>query len=176
MFILLQEGTNKSIQIMDLLKSEQDKLCMWLSVNPDYILDQCGDILSMNEFREVKKQSSALDKMRVLLKIILQKGGETCQSFTDILRQHQASYQQLQQLFNPNTAGKDLQGKFLDTALVCTAYTASEPQHALGFNYARITSFLLFLQIVIKFLIDSAAQVLMTIMNIYRVTRSNSGC
>lgn len=91
---------------MDKLKSEQDKLCLWLSADPDHILKQCGDMLSMNEFLEVQKQSSALDQMRVLLKTIILKGGETCQSFFDILRQHRAHYQQLEQLFSPNTEGK----------------------------------------------------------------------
>lgn len=153
---------------MDKLKSVQDKLCAGLSGDPDYILDQCGDILSVNEFREIQKQSSALDKMRVLLNIIIQKGEETCLRFIHILGQHKAHYHQLQRLFNPNTAGKDLPGK---RALVCTVYTASEPQHALGFNYARITSFL---QIVIEVLKDSATQVMMIV--IYRATRSNIIC
>lgn len=90
---------------MDMLKSEQERLCLWLKDDPDYILDQCGAILLMNDFKEVQKQNSALEKMRLLLKIIIQKGGDTCQSFVDILRQHQAHYRQLQQFFNPHTPG-----------------------------------------------------------------------
>ncbi|XP_040914001.1 uncharacterized protein LOC121194919 isoform X1 [Toxotes jaculatrix] len=90
---------------MDKLKSEQDRLCVWLSCDPDHILQQCGNILTMNEFLEVKNHSSALEKMRLLLKIIIEKGGNTCQSFLDILRQHQAHYPELQQLFSSNTQG-----------------------------------------------------------------------
>lgn len=91
--------------MMDKLKSEQDKLCKWLSSDPDYILNEFGDILSRNEFREVENQSDALDKMRMLLKIIIQKGSESCQSFWEILKEHQVHYPQVQQLFHPNTAG-----------------------------------------------------------------------
>uniref|UniRef100_A0A3Q1FCL8 CARD domain-containing protein n=1 Tax=Acanthochromis polyacanthus TaxID=80966 RepID=A0A3Q1FCL8_9TELE len=93
------------LQAMDKLKSEQNRLCSWLSEDPEYILEQCGDVLSMNEFREVQKQKCDLDKMRLLLKKIIHKGEETCQSFVDILRQHQAHYPQLQQYFNPHTQG-----------------------------------------------------------------------
>lgn len=102
-----------SLQMMDKLKSEQDKLCKWLSSDPDYILNECGDILSRNEFREVENQSDALDKMRMLLKIIIQKGSESCQSFWEILKEHQVHYPQVQQLFHPNTAGKALPVKSL---------------------------------------------------------------
>ncbi|XP_056245594.1 uncharacterized protein si:dkey-10c21.1 [Seriola aureovittata] len=90
---------------MDMLKSRQSQLCMWLSDDPDYILEQCEDMLSMKEFRDIQKQSSDLEKMRLLLKITIEKGRDTCQSFSDILRQHQAHYQQLQQLFSSNAQG-----------------------------------------------------------------------
>uniref|UniRef100_A0A3B4U090 CARD domain-containing protein n=1 Tax=Seriola dumerili TaxID=41447 RepID=A0A3B4U090_SERDU len=92
---------------MDMLKSKQSQLCMWLSADPDYILQQCVDMLSVKEFRDIQKQSSDLEKMRLLLKITIEKGRNACQSFSDILRQHQAHYQQLQQLFSPNAQGKD---------------------------------------------------------------------
>lgn len=80
---------------------------MWLSDDPDHILQECGNILSLNEFLAIHKQSSAYEKMRELLKIITEKGGDACQSFFDILRQNQACYPKLQQLFSPNTQGKD---------------------------------------------------------------------
>ncbi|XP_071338592.1 uncharacterized protein [Trachinotus anak] len=106
---------------MDKLQSEQDQLCMWLSDDPDYILDQCGDILSRNEFRQVEKQSSALEKMRALLKMIIEKGKDACQSFFDILRQHQAHYRQLQQLFSPKTQGSAARTVVADSGSVVTA-------------------------------------------------------
>ncbi|XP_035460554.1 uncharacterized protein LOC118283032 isoform X1 [Scophthalmus maximus] len=93
------------MKTMDKLKSEQDRLCMWLSDDPDHILQECGNILSLNEFLAIHKQSSAYEKMRELLKIITEKGGDACQSFFDILRQNQACYPKLQQLFSPNTQG-----------------------------------------------------------------------
>ncbi|XP_040914003.1 uncharacterized protein LOC121194919 isoform X2 [Toxotes jaculatrix] len=105
---------------MDKLKSEQDRLCVWLSCDPDHILQQCGNILTMNEFLEVKNHSSALEKMRLLLKIIIEKGGNTCQSFLDILRQHQAHYPELQQLFSSNTQGPPTPTVFADGNSVVT--------------------------------------------------------
>ncbi|XP_070694614.1 uncharacterized protein [Pempheris klunzingeri] len=105
----------------DKLKSGQDKICSWLSADPDHILKQCGEILSMNEFLEVQQQSSALDKTRVLLKIIIQKGGESCQTFFEILRQNQAHYQQLQQLFHPNTEESPTATVVADGSSVVTA-------------------------------------------------------
>ncbi|XP_035460555.1 uncharacterized protein LOC118283032 isoform X2 [Scophthalmus maximus] len=100
------------MKTMDKLKSEQDRLCMWLSDDPDHILQECGNILSLNEFLAIHKQSSAYEKMRELLKIITEKGGDACQSFFDILRQNQACYPKLQQLFSPNTQGNVI-GKVL---------------------------------------------------------------
>ncbi|XP_033473436.2 uncharacterized protein LOC117251341 isoform X1 [Epinephelus lanceolatus] len=108
---------------MDKLESAQHNLCMWLSSDPDYILEKCGDILSMNEFREVQRQSSALDKMKVLLKIIMQKGGDTPQYFLDILKQHQSHYQHVPQLFNPNTESSPTPTVFADGSSVVTART-----------------------------------------------------
>uniref|UniRef100_A0A665VFK8 CARD domain-containing protein n=1 Tax=Echeneis naucrates TaxID=173247 RepID=A0A665VFK8_ECHNA len=92
---------------MDKLKSKKERLCELLSRDPSYILEQCGDILSMNEFKEVQKQSSAPEKMSMLLKIIIEKGGDHCETFWDILRQHQNHYGQLPQLLCSSTQGKD---------------------------------------------------------------------
>lgn len=105
--------------------SEVDMLCLWLSSDPDYILDQCGDILTINEFREAQMQSSAVDKMRLLLKIIIKKGEDTAQCFLKILRQHQAHYPQLQQFFNPSVEGNDQFVIFLYTVVVFTAQTST---------------------------------------------------
>ncbi|XP_078142123.1 uncharacterized protein LOC144539851 [Centroberyx gerrardi] len=105
---------------MDTLKSMQDKLCMWLSSDPDYILDQCGDILTMNQFRQAKKPSSAGEKMRMLLQIIIEMGEDTCQRFYDILKQHQAHYQQLQQFFTDNAQGSCRPKVFADSNGVVT--------------------------------------------------------
>ncbi|XP_071382795.1 uncharacterized protein [Centroberyx affinis] len=105
---------------MDTLKSMQDKLCMWLSSDPEYILDQCGDILSRNQFRKVEQQSSAVEKMRMLLKIIIEMGEDTCQRFYDILKQHQAHYQQLQQFFADNAQGSCRPKVFADNNSVVT--------------------------------------------------------
>lgn len=88
-------------QAMERLKSERDRLCVWLSEDPDYIVAQCGDILSMNEWKEVEKQRSASEKVRVLLEIIINKGAEVCRSFMDVLQQNQDHYRQLQQFFSP---------------------------------------------------------------------------
>lgn len=106
---------------MDKLKSAEDKLCAWLSTDPDHILDQCGDILSRNEFRMVEKQSSASDQMRVLLQTIIQKGEKTCESFFDILKQQQGHYPQLQQLFKPDTAGSSTPTMYADGSSIVTA-------------------------------------------------------
>ncbi|KAL7384997.1 hypothetical protein ABVT39_013214 [Epinephelus coioides] len=108
---------------MDKLESAQHNLCMWLSSDPDYILEKCGNILLMTEFREVQRQSSALDKMKVLLKIIMQKGGDTPQHFLDILKQHQSHYQHVPQLFNPNTEGSPTPTVFADGSSAVTART-----------------------------------------------------
>ncbi|GLD61483.1 uncharacterized protein AKAME5_001329000 [Lates japonicus] len=43
--------------------------------------------------------------MRALMKIITEKGEGASQTFLSILKQHQARYQQLPQLFTPNTQG-----------------------------------------------------------------------
>lgn len=95
-----------SLQAMDRLKSEQHRLCECLSSDPEFLLSQCDGILLMKEYKEIEKQGSASEKTSVLLKIIIQKGEDTCQSFVDILRKHQAHYHQLQQFFNPVTQGK----------------------------------------------------------------------
>ncbi|XP_033990576.1 uncharacterized protein LOC117485976 isoform X1 [Trematomus bernacchii] len=86
---------------MKKLESVKARLCTWLSEDPDFILTKCGNILLMNEFREVQERSNALEKMEVLLSTIIKKGDDTCQSFLDILEENQAHYQQLKQLFNP---------------------------------------------------------------------------
>ncbi|KAM7407805.1 hypothetical protein PAMA_003526 [Pampus argenteus] len=106
------------MKTMDTLLSDVDKLCTWLSSDPDYILDQCGDILTRNEYKEVEKQSGALDKMETLLKI-MQKGEEKAQSFFEILKQHQAHYPQLQQFFKASE-GSSAPSQFADDNSVIT--------------------------------------------------------
>lgn len=59
--------------------------------------------------------------MRALLKIILQKGEDTAQCFYDILRQHQAHYPQLQQVFNSSAQGSATPTVFADDSSVVTA-------------------------------------------------------
>ncbi|XP_042349967.1 uncharacterized protein LOC121948634 [Plectropomus leopardus] len=103
---------------MDKLVSQKDKLPLWLSSDPDYILRQCGDILSMNEYFGVQTQGSPLDKMKALVKIIMQKEGGAPQRFLDILLQHQARYQQLQQFFNSNTEGSSKPTVFANSGSV----------------------------------------------------------
>ncbi|KAM4559418.1 uncharacterized protein PAE49_013832 [Odontesthes bonariensis] len=112
---------------MDKLRSEQDRLSIWLSSDPDYIFDQCGDILTMNECKEVQKQTNATEKMAKLLKIIIDKGGNTCQSFLDILRQNQGRYQQLQQFFNSPIHSSTTPTVFADknSAVTCRKFTSS---------------------------------------------------
>ncbi|XP_029386775.1 uncharacterized protein LOC115062285 [Echeneis naucrates] len=105
---------------MDKLKSKKERLCELLSRDPSYILEQCGDILSMNEFKEVQKQSSAPEKMSMLLKIIIEKGGDHCETFWDILRQHQNHYGQLPQLLCSSTQGSPAPTIFADSGSVVT--------------------------------------------------------
>ncbi|XP_029967326.1 uncharacterized protein LOC115402859 isoform X2 [Salarias fasciatus] len=96
---------------MERLKSEQSRLRAWLSEDPDHIVDQCGDILSMNQCKEVQKQTSASEKIRVLLEIIINKGEGTCQSFIDILELNRDHYRDLQQFFS------SAQGSFTPTVV-----------------------------------------------------------
>lgn len=103
---------------MDTLKSMQDNLCTWLSSKPDYIIEQCGNILTMNQFKEIKNQSNAEEKIRVLLRIIIEKGEDTCQRFCEVLKEHQAHYQQLQHFFN--TPGSHGPKVFADSNSVVT--------------------------------------------------------
>ncbi|XP_070771382.1 uncharacterized protein [Enoplosus armatus] len=56
--------------------------------------------------------------MRALLETIIEKGGESCRSFCEILRENQARYQPLQQLFHPNTAGSPAPTVFADNTSV----------------------------------------------------------
>lgn len=108
---------------MDKLKSVQDKLCLCLSTNPDFIIDKCGDILTRNESLKIEKQNSGLEKMRALMKIITGKGDDVCQTFLGILKQHQTRYEQLPQLF---TQGKDQSVKII--------ITSSDRQHHRGYD------------------------------------------
>ncbi|KAK2839505.1 hypothetical protein Q5P01_013245 [Channa striata] len=85
---------------LDKLTSGQDRLCEWLSEDSDHIIEQCDDILSLKEYKEIEKQTCPLKKMQVLLKIIIQKGEDTCQIFMDILKKNQEQYKQLQPFFN----------------------------------------------------------------------------
>ncbi|XP_028993126.1 uncharacterized protein si:dkey-10c21.1 [Betta splendens] len=79
---------------LDKLRKEQPRrLCELLSNDPDYILEECGDLLSMNEYRQIEKQTCALQKMNLLLSKVKQQE-ETCQSFDAILRKHGDHYQQ----------------------------------------------------------------------------------
>lgn len=88
-----------STKATDKLNSQLNRLCVWLSSDPEYILEHCGDILSVNEYKKVIKQSSGSEQMRELLEIIIQKGENTCQNFIDTLRKHQGHFSQLKQFF-----------------------------------------------------------------------------
>ncbi|XP_076731407.1 uncharacterized protein LOC101472163 isoform X2 [Maylandia zebra] len=88
-----------STKATDKLNSQLNRLCVWLSSDPEYILAHCGDILSVNEYKKVIKQSSGSEQMRELLEIIIQKGEDTCQNFIDTLRKHQGHFPQLKQFF-----------------------------------------------------------------------------
>ncbi|KAG7237044.1 hypothetical protein INR49_032871 [Caranx melampygus] len=90
---------------MDKLKSEQKRLCMWLSDDPDHIISQCEDILLMKDFREIEKQRDPREKVKVLLQIMIAKGKDACQSFLDILEKQQEHYEQLKQIFSPEVRG-----------------------------------------------------------------------
>ncbi|KAM9709575.1 uncharacterized protein ACNS7B_023829 isoform 2-T2 [Menidia menidia] len=105
---------------MDKLRSELDSLSVWLSEDPDYIIDECGDILTVNEYKEVKKQANASDKMKMLLNTIIDQGGDTCRSFLDILKKSQEHYPQLEQFFNPRSHGSN-PSVFADKSSVVTA-------------------------------------------------------
>ncbi|XP_026231572.1 uncharacterized protein LOC113172764 [Anabas testudineus] len=105
----------------DMLNAVKDRLWQWLSSDPGFILNHCERILFMNEYREIERQSSALEKMQLLLKIIIEKGDDSCQSFVDILRIHQAHYWQLQQFFKPNTQGSSSPTVVADGGSVVTA-------------------------------------------------------
>ncbi|KAF3842834.1 hypothetical protein F7725_001683 [Dissostichus mawsoni] len=50
---------------MEKLESDKARLCTWLSEDPDFILNKCGNILLMKEFLEVQKRSNALEKMEI---------------------------------------------------------------------------------------------------------------
>lgn len=91
-------------QATDKLNSQLNRLCVWLSSDPECILEHCGDILSVNEHKKVK-QSSGSEQMRELLEIIIQKGENTCQNFIDTLRKHQGHFPQLKQFFVTETEG-----------------------------------------------------------------------
>lgn len=92
-------------QATDKLNSQLNRLCVWLSSDPEYILEHCGDILSVNEYKKVIKQSSGSEQMRELLEIIIQKGEGTCQNFIDTLRKHQGHFPQLKQFFVTEAEG-----------------------------------------------------------------------
>lgn len=92
-------------QATDKLNSQLNRLRIWLSSDPKYILEHCGDILSVNENKKVIKQSSGSEQMRELLEIIIQKGEDICQNFIDTLRKHQGHFPQLKQFFVTEAEG-----------------------------------------------------------------------
>ncbi|CAI5656759.1 unnamed protein product [Oreochromis niloticus] len=94
-----------STKATDKLNSQLNRLCVWLSSDPEYILEHCGDILSVNEYKKVIKQSSGSEQIRELLEIIIQKGEDTCQNFIDTLRKHRRHFPQLKQFFVTEAEG-----------------------------------------------------------------------
>ena len=84
--------------------SDVDKLAKLLSSDTDFILDKCEDMLSMKKGKEIEKQKTPMDKMKLLLKTI--KGDEATKcKFCDILREHQAHYPSLQQELKSGAQG-----------------------------------------------------------------------
>lgn len=119
---------------METLKSEQARLCEWLSEDPEFILDQCGDILSMNDYKTVQKQTSASEKTGKLLEILVNRGEEPCLSFIEILKQHQAHYKPLQQFFSPNKDGSFSSKVFADKSCLVSV---NEVSNTAGKSYSN---------------------------------------
>lgn len=69
---------------MDFLESKKEELCKCLSNNPDNIIEQCGNILTINDLKDLNKESTAEKKSSILLSKFV-KMGEKCQAFKDIL-------------------------------------------------------------------------------------------
>ncbi|XP_014900635.1 uncharacterized protein LOC106955145 isoform X1 [Poecilia latipinna] len=107
---------------MERLQSQQDKLSQWLSADSGHILDECGDILSVNELKKITGQPKE-EQMSLLLKLIISKGADACEAFTDILRRNQGQYHQLQQFFRSSSDDSAVTSIFADENSVVTSRT-----------------------------------------------------
>uniref|UniRef100_A0A3B5M632 Family with sequence similarity 171 member B n=1 Tax=Xiphophorus couchianus TaxID=32473 RepID=A0A3B5M632_9TELE len=79
---------------------------LWLSADSAHILNECGDILSVNEHKKITEKPKE-EQMSLLLEMIIRKGPDTCEAFMDILRSNQGRYHQLQQFFSSSSDGQE---------------------------------------------------------------------
>ncbi|XP_054908875.1 uncharacterized protein LOC129374455 isoform X2 [Poeciliopsis prolifica] len=107
---------------MELLQSQQDQLSLWLSADSAHILNECGDILSVNEYKQIAEQPKG-EQMSHLLKVIISKGPNSCEAFMDILRRNQGWNHQLQQFFRSSSDDSAVASIFADENSVVTCRT-----------------------------------------------------
>ncbi|XP_041699722.2 uncharacterized protein LOC121536483 isoform X1 [Coregonus clupeaformis] len=88
---------------MEFLKSKKTDLCLWLSKDPEYIIEKCEDILSVKQGKAVSNQATVPAKICLLLDTIMEKGECACVEFHEILKKEQARYPDLQQHFSKCT-------------------------------------------------------------------------
>ncbi|KAL0985589.1 hypothetical protein UPYG_G00159070 [Umbra pygmaea] len=89
--------------IMEFLESNKANLCNWLSVNAQYIIDKCEDILTVKQGKDVLKQKTDADKINMLLNTIIEMGNPPCEEFHEILKKEQQYFTGLQQHFSEST-------------------------------------------------------------------------
>ncbi|XP_038138851.1 uncharacterized protein LOC119782120 [Cyprinodon tularosa] len=104
---------------MERLKSYQDQLTGWLSADTEHILNKSGDILSVNEYKDIIKKPSE-EQMICLLRTIIEKGEETCEKFTEILKKNQDHYHQLKEFFSCSLKDSAVPTMFADGNSVIT--------------------------------------------------------
>ncbi|XP_032424726.1 uncharacterized protein LOC116723733 [Xiphophorus hellerii] len=109
-------------QAMELLQSQQDNLSLWLSADSAHMLNECGDILSVNEHKKITEKPKE-EQMSLLLEMIIRKGPDTCKAFMDILRRNQGRYHQLQQFFSSSSDDLPVTSMFADENSVVTSRT-----------------------------------------------------
>ncbi|CDQ75016.1 unnamed protein product [Oncorhynchus mykiss] len=88
---------------MEFLKSKQTELVQWLSTDPEYIIEKCEDILSVEQGKAVSSQATAAEKICLLLNEIMKNGEGAREKFNEILQKEKARYPGLQQHFSKNT-------------------------------------------------------------------------
>uniref|UniRef100_A0A4W5R6L2 Poly [ADP-ribose] polymerase n=1 Tax=Hucho hucho TaxID=62062 RepID=A0A4W5R6L2_9TELE len=88
---------------MEFLKSNKTELGQLLSTDPEYIIENCEDILSVKQGKAVSNKATAAEKICLLLDEIMKKGEDSCVQFIEILKKEKEHYPGLQQHFSKNT-------------------------------------------------------------------------